>query len=1210
MLLVRPLVWWRSLLLAAAGVAGLSCAAGQTEAPVQQAMPAWTAPFADPAFRQRVENADGVPAALRELRVPAAEEEVFYHWLGDHLRPPADHKIECLLRAHLARHLKRPPEEVSAADDVVLQAAPELPQGWFGRAEQYEADAQKQSAGWAAEAAAQGMRHVRLASPHWQAQLHGYRGVDWLAHAAQAGQFIDWVKAVAHALEDAPPGTAQPDACQLVLAILRHDAARGEPLLCLTLLDAVAASQPHLALGDPAGFAATMRDLGAAGQARVAGRLARLLVFAPAVPDVPARDAGQQALSASLQRGFSDLAALWEDTTPPHQPATLAWQILQMARAEDPDAFTADCLRAAEVQPENENIITHALLALALGGGIKPEQMALASRLGPESRARVALRLAAFAPPGSHPEAATGPWLEDLASGLITKIQAGTERAAFASFLSSLEGLERAGEHARLGHVLAAAAASSCGPRLNDLDHWERYAGLVLRRRDDALTQALAKRWSAAVDESADQKSHLLPLARTAIQAGQKGGTDFAMRALGLWERHHVEMSSSALPPPGEAARVGEALMACDHMEGFTRFVRGLEGLQKHRLTAAYRQMTQELAALRDLLEGRGSKLPEVEAWVRMPQNAAGEAPSVQWQFVLPEFSAVPDRPLVVTTGDRDARAEADRLQDARWWRAGTALPALARLGGKWTLEVMVGKNAKSVRPAATVREAPARGAVRLADLPESGCLWFGIHTREGERRVMMCGMPRAYSTLPALFASGPEPAAVEEAAPAPATGFAPVPPPPSWKPEDVARWGRLLAAPVAVQENQSYLLQEWPVAPISPVRMILLDADQRPLGPVPVASMGWARSSSNPRLVPVNRTFRCRTQRFRPGDWAGDGDLVFPADGRAGEQKARFVAFVARGEGAGDLPLLQLRPHPATTAEERAFSSPAPELPELNDEHMGELGFAVHAWHVTLASDRGILTGKGALAGFDVTRVPWKPLVRAESELIEGNEWPMCFGPERSMIIEPSWKGTRSLGLRFVPFDARGERYAGCQRLELPLPTYNRGEISEWMDGAVMMVSSQDQEHPEPVCAWVETDGRCHVVKMPRPPLEGNPGLEVAWWGPGGTRFTLHEAGLLFHMEHRDGLRLLGTEPGSPDDMPEGCSPGRSRRKRAWRLERPDLLAHIDKKTSAVLRRFHLPKPCQGTPMAFESRGYVILFTTSHEIIRVNPPPLDSGKE
>ncbi len=154
-------------------------------------------------------------------------------------------------------------------------------------------------------------------------------------------------------------------------------------------------------------------------------------------------------------------------------------------------------------------------------------------------------------------------------------------------------------------------------------------------------------------------------------------------------------------------------------------------------------------------------------------------------------------------------------------------------------------------------------------------------------------------------------------------------------------------------------------------------------------------------------------------------------------------------------------------------------------------------------------------------------------------------------------------------------------------------------------MVSSQFGENPEPACAWVEPDGQCHVVKLPRPPIINKAGLEVAWWGPGGTLFTLHEDGLLFHMEHRNGLHLLSVEPGSPDDIPEGGTPGRSKRKRVWKLERQDVLIHVDKKTGAVTHRYHLPKLCEGLPMAFDSSGFVILFTTDHEIIRVNPPDM-----
>lgn len=1165
-----------------------------------QEPPSWQARINDTAFRKRVEHADGVDQALQELAIPEAEQQAFYDWLEGQMKPPGQHKIECLLRARLARDLNRPQTEISAADDLVLQAAPDLPQGWLGRAELYESSHKKEEAAWAAEASVQGMRRVNLASIGWRWQLHGYRGVDWLAHAVKTDSLGEWTKAVAHAVEDAPRGAARPETCELVLALMRNEVVRKDPRLCQLLVDAMAATQPHLVLGDPGSFAVVMRDLRTAGHADVARGLARLLLFAPTVqnPAQAETNVDEAVMATDLQRGFRELLGMWEDTNPPYQPTTVARQILQTAMPQDGALFAEECFAAALAQPWNENLVTHALLARALHGGVSVEQMELASGLGAEARARVALRLAAFAPEGSHPQQTSGPWMEDLALGLIAKMQNGVERGSFETFLNSVESLDRNHEKERLARVLTAAAAKNSAPRLDDLDHWERYAQLVLAQRDMALTRGLATAWGGALDQSSEQKEHLLPLTRAAILAGKNGGVDFAMQALNLWEHHHAEMSTTLLPPAGEAARVGEALMACDYLEGFTRFVNGLEKLQKHRITSSYAHLTHELASLRDLLAGKGNRLPDVEAWVRPPAGPQ-EASTLEWQFVLPELASMPNSPQVLTTGDRDGRTPADKLRDARWWRAGTPLPALARLSGKWQLEIQAGESPDKLRTLATVPHVGAHGSHQIITLPVAGCVKTVL--RDEERDLNAFSQPRPYTTLPVAFATGREPAAAEEVSSVPCGDFLQVPQPAAWKPEDTHRWGRLIAPPVALKDDaDEYLLTEWLDKPISPVRMILLDVDQLPLGPVPIVSTGWQEGTLNASHTPANRTYRQHTQRFRPGDWAGDGDLVFPSDGRAGEQKARYIAFVTREVLPQTLPLLQLRPYHAAGARLR---SATPELPELNDEHIGDLGFAVHAWHVTFASDRGIITGKGALAGFDVMHVPWKPLVRSESEMIEGNEWPMCFTPEHSLVIEPPWKGTRNLGLRFVPFDARGEYYPGCRRIELPLPTYNRGEISEWGDGAVLMVSSERGAEPEPACAWVEADGRCHVVKLPRETTVNKPGMEVAWWGPGGTVFTLHEDGMLYHMEHKDGLRLLKAEPGSPDDMPEGGTPGRSQRKRSWKLERPDVLVHVEKKTQRVLRRYHLPKPCAGTPMAFDSGGYVILFTTDHEIIRVNPP-------
>ncbi|WP_395743675.1 hypothetical protein [Prosthecobacter sp.] len=1180
-------VWLPLLMLGAEAPAKGPTAEAQTKAPTPEE--GWQEKLADPAFRARAEKAGGVSYALRELAGSPGEQSGLYEWLQGNVKTAEGHALECLLRAYLARDLERPAEEISAADDLLLRAAPGLPQGWFGRAEQYEAGKEKESAAWAAEAAAQGMRRVNLAAANWQEQLHGYRGVDWLAHAVKTDHLMEWVKAVAAAVENAPRGTAREDACSVVLTLLRHDAVRKEPLLAQTLLEAVEGAQPQMVLGEPASFLGVMRDLQAAGQKAMAQRVARLLVFAPIA-------------KGEASTGISEMLGMWESSGTARGSAPRAWQILQTAMGDD-ETFAASCLEAAQQQPWNENLVTHALLAQALRGGLGEEHLQLMAKLGAESRARVALRMASFAPEGVRPQTAAGPWMEEVALSLLAKMQtAAAERPAFASLLDCLERLERSGDEERLSRVLEATGKAA--PRLNDLDHWERYARILLGKKQEELASTLALAWGGALDQSSEQKEHLLPLARTAIRAGRNGGGYFATMALKLWEKHHAEMTTTTLPPPGMASRVGEALMACDDVEGFERFVNGLEKLPKHRISGLYPQMTKELGALRNLITGKDDMVPAVDAWVRMPEGEK-EAPRVEWQLVLPELGPSSERPMVLTTGDRDGKTEADKLSDARWWRAGTALPALERFSGKFTLEVLAGDDPQKLRSLAYLPKAPARGGQTVDKLPRSGSL--KIMLRSLTNAMTFSSEPRAFSTHAAVFMTGGEPAAETDSA-AVAWQEPAVPQPASWQPDDAQRWGRMIATPVRLEEGAEYLLTTWPAKESSVVRMILLDEEQRPLGPVPVASNGWQPGRLSLTHTPADRTSRYRTQRFRPGDWAGDGDLVFPTDGRAGEQRARFIAFVTRDAVVNTLPALQLRTYRTATMAEKAdssFRSHKPELPELNDEYIGDLGFSLRSWHVTFVSDRGILTGKGGLAGFDVTHIPWKPLVRAESELLEGNEWPMCFTPEHSLIIEPTWNSSRTLGLRFVPFDTRGERYAACRRIELPLPSYNRGEISEWNDGAVLMVSSEAGENPEPACAWVEPDGKCHVVKLPRPPIKNKPGLEVAWWGPGGTLFTLHEDGLLFHMEHRDGLRLLSVEPGSPDDIPEGAMPGRSKRKREWRLERPDVLIHVDKKTNIVTHRYRLPKRCEGLPMAFASRGYVILFTTEHEIIRVNPPDM-----
>lgn len=1227
-------------------------AAGAAEDPIQSVR----TKLADAAFRFLSEQPDGGKSfVMPSLAVPDGARLKVYEWLRSEVKPVKEQALECRMLAWLARDLKRPEEEILKADDLVLQAAPDLPEGWLNRAEFYAASPGSEKAAWALDMAAHAIRRVNLSEHGWRGWLKDMDLAAWRERAAQAGKVSALVDALSDALKNTPHGEARLEAAALVLDSLRDKAFQEHPDLAVNLLDAVKLAQPHLGLADPSAFADLARSFEAAGQKGVAGRIAQLLILAPIPKDFAAEEepggvgfatrwreahpapATPDATASELERarhavalaqheavmkdamalrgGWRTLQHGWEDTTPRYQSTTQARVLLSQAMSEDGVTFARAATEAAKEQPWNEGLISHALLAMALNGDLDAESLTLASALKAEQRGRIALRLCAFAPTEKLPMEAIGPWLAEGSLMTLHRAPDGqpVERAAFESVLQGIEALEKAGDPEKVTGLLVAALDRP--PRALDADQWDRLSHLVLRHGTVEQTKRLADTWSRVLGNEPVEKDHLAALTRAALRGGPEKGRDFAAMILGVWERRFAENAGRTAEDAVAASRVAEALLACEDFDGFATFVAGLKQPTGTGKSITFSRMTEELDALRQLLAGEGTRMPAVDAWVQSPE-AEGQAPRVHWQFVFPELDRfngrVPPIRIEAVIGGREAaeNMSAETTADARWWAAGTPHPLLARLAGRFDLDILVGETPRTVRTIANLRNVGAAGAVEVPGLPDTGCLRAVLRSRS--RPVTDSGNAQPFSLKTPVFLTGREPdATTQDGAVGPA--FQPHPTPPTWDRQAEERWGRLIGPPIVIEEGTEYLLTKFAAPPGMdekpvPVSLILLDEKQRPLGAVPLVSAGFQAARGLPAIYTPHRA---HTQRFRASDWGWADDAVCLREKTEakGEQTtpARYMAFVTRSSGGGPLPLLQLRPYrePVSGTGAESISDPSlVEMPELNGEYVATVGFRPRSWHITMGPGRGIFGGEGRLAGFDVVRIPWKPMMRVESPLLKGNEWPMCFESSRALVVEPSWSGDRSLGLRFVPFGEKGNNYAACERRELPLPTYNRGELSIHRDGALMLVSSQNRDNPEPVAAWIEPDGRCHVCPLPRPPLKGSPGLEIAWWGPPAPWVTLHEDGMLFHLEHVDGLRLRKSEPGSPDDMPEGARPPKSKKRPQWKLERPDILTEHDTTTGAMVRRFHLAQPCEAKPMSFSENSPVFLFTTEHDIIRVNPPP------
>ena len=279
--------------------------------------------LADPAFRlQAGQAAGGKTFAL--LAIPPEARQAFYDWLVTTAKPVPDQALECRLLAWLARDLQRPSDEIQKADDLVLQAAPDLPEGWLNRADFYAAAAEREpeKAMWALDTFAQGLRRLDFAAHDWRAFLMGIDLNAWFDRASQAGKLAMIQEALSDAMQASKRGEAMWDAAPFVRSLLQSKAWRADPALEEKLLDAIAASQPHLLLGDTLGFIEMARALEIEGRRGLVTRIARMLVLAP-VPqrDRAAGDPFPLRLLPAVARGASCPTAAGSCDSPSARPA-------------------------------------------------------------------------------------------------------------------------------------------------------------------------------------------------------------------------------------------------------------------------------------------------------------------------------------------------------------------------------------------------------------------------------------------------------------------------------------------------------------------------------------------------------------------------------------------------------------------------------------------------------------------------------------------------------------------------------------------------------------------------------------------------------------------------------------------------------------------------------------------------------------------------
>ena len=352
------------------------------------------------------------------------------------------------------------------------------------------------------------------------------------------------------------------------------------------------------------------------------------------------------------------------------------------------------------------------------------------------------------------------------------------------------------------------------------------------------MASEFADAWLSGLTNSTAQAEHLPAMADAAVLGGPMYGKEFAKGALTLWMLQNASAHQTSLTATGVACRVAEAQVVCDRIDGFKNLVSQINTSVRSQPSSYLSYAARELTDLSRLLDGEPGTRPGVESWLQPGPTSKDEA-TLQWQFVLPELSSNPSRPIYIPVGDRDSTVASQKPRDARWWKAGTPLPALAKLANKFDIDVFIGASPTDLELVGEQRSASYQGSMALKGLPPSGFLRVDVHFSQ---RSVLTGELRPYSLNPAVVSSGGEPNA-KEAGEATGATLQPTPFPASWQPVDELRWGRLTGPPIPIQQGTEYLLSEWSAThskskPIR-VRLILLDENQKPLGPVPVISTG-----------------------------------------------------------------------------------------------------------------------------------------------------------------------------------------------------------------------------------------------------------------------------------------------------------------------------------------------------------------------------------
>jgi tetratricopeptide (TPR) repeat protein len=1146
---------------------------------VQRTVPPPALDFLDRARRAFAELKKPEPAKSLAWRIAKtqAERQALYEWLRKEVKPDPVFATQISVMAELARSLKLSAKEIETAEQLDLQVNKDDPMAWLRRAISL---AKEGKADWAVDLFVEAVRRTDFTNPPAYLWEHSPPKPAWLERAKNAGRLGELATALRDSLRNSPPGSADDTAASILETIIKGEATSELDAQVKPLLDVVLERDRHLLLARFETLVEASKTAKKGGKADMAALLARMAlrgVWPESLTQKAFRSlSGVNGVPQSVYRARTSWSE-GESSEGAGSNAPIAAVFTLALQGDDAAGFIAELTKDAEQFPEDEQIISCALVAQARHGRLGGDALGLMEKLPPLARMRTAWRLCELAPVSKDV-------LSKLAPVLVTGL-----RETFQSSKHKRNGvpsyqladkvapwIEKAGAKAELRGLVTLFAEN-----LNDSLWplcWRLTAGLAAKHASAEAAQEVTIRWWEHCFRAMNRPGEPIEwFIETMEEIGvlmqdPYGPTlePFADLAHEIWKVTMKKFSSTEDPPAKMALLLCDALVStgrADQLKALHSDIETILQIDGDRVFGSVRDRIQQGLALLGA-DGSGVSVPLI--WIHgREENDSGV--TVTWRLVVPLKQ--PDDDLGELFGGSHGLSD-------EW-----VVPHF--LKGVHDLELFAGNSPAALNPVAKVTVGSKAGSVRLNELPPAG--WMRAVLRNASTGAVNFGKPVMYClTKPLLDSTSLETAT-----------------PPEWEEELTELYGRPISSLAPVESGMKIMITDSTRAGETPESMRIHDASLR----AEIHLVGVDDAGVPIGILPFEHYLERRADGMdvvliEPDQWSGtNGWLQMPRPGmqRSNATPAHFVmtTFAAPKE-----PLRCLR----VQIFAKAAGEPAKltESAALVARPVAELGFPIARWRLCEKLPRAAFVGEGVLALYDTTDTPWKELLRYHDAELGSDTSVFMTHPDTVCVTTAS---------RELPDAAREIWQLRCDGAANPVT------LRECPKVTLPFVPTQSALSPdEKSCVFVSApvNGGMHVawlddrhslkllqIDAPGDSPRSSSSPVIAWW-PDNQAAVIEHGGNLFHLRLQAGeLKLERVEKGSIADKrpPQEAMPGPPALSYAWTLKRSQVLVQTDRKTNDLLGVFRLPEECMGKAMWWRIKSRpVLLQTRQHELITVMP--------